>query len=129
MVSTLTLGPDFSVKYFAPTDHETNARPALAFVGDLDFSLAREVRDVLETLTPPVCIDLSQVRYLDARILGEFVRLAKRIAPDRPALIGVQPQVRRIVKILALDRIFTLSDSALRIPGTSGNRASTNVDN
>jgi anti-anti-sigma regulatory factor len=91
--------------------------------------LAREVRDVLETLTPPVCIDLSQVRYLDARILGEFVRLAKRIAPDRPALIGVQPQVRRIVKILALDRIFTLSDSALRIPGTSGNRASTNVDN
>jgi hypothetical protein len=70
MVSTLTLGPDFSVKYFAPTDHETNARPALAFVGDLDFSLAREVRDVLETLTPPVCIDLSQVRYLAQRLSG-----------------------------------------------------------
>jgi anti-anti-sigma factor len=91
-------------------DHTTNSSGTLAFVGELDFSSARGVRDALETVRSPARIDLSEVRYLDARILGEFVRLAQRVAPERPVLIGVQPQVRRMIEVLALDRSFALTE-------------------
>lgn len=83
---------------------------ALAFVGELDISLAREVRDLLDTITVRAQIDLSQVRYVDARIIGEFVRLANRIAPEKVQLFGVQPQVRRIFEIVRLDQRFLLCD-------------------
>jgi anti-anti-sigma regulatory factor len=105
-----TFCPNFSVSYTMALDRKTNSPPTLAFVGELDFSLARGVRDALETVGSPARIDLSEVRYLDARILGEFVRLAKRVAPERPALIGVQPQIRRLIEVLALDRNFTLTE-------------------
>ena len=104
------IAPSFSVSYIELKGHEASSPRALAFVGDLDFAIDRGVRDALETLAAPARIDLSRVRYIDARILGEFLRLAKRMAPERPSLFGVQPQVRRILEIVKVDHLFVLRD-------------------
>lgn len=105
-----TLGPRLSVSFIEPSDYRTEAPRVLAFIGELDFSLERGVRDVLETVTIPARIDLTQVPFIDARILGEFARVSKRIAPERLLLFGVQPQVRRVMELLKLDRVFVLCD-------------------
>jgi anti-anti-sigma factor len=89
-------------------DEHQSRTTTLAFVGELDFSLASEVREALDAVAPPVCIDLTKVRYIDARIFGELVRFAKRIAPERPTLCGLQPQVHRVVELLHLEQIFII---------------------
>lgn len=98
---TSTFGLNFSV-HSATGD-------VISFAGELDFSIAPGVRQALARLPAPAVIDLSGVPYIDARIAGELVRHAQRIAPTRPALVGLRPQVRRILGALAADRLFNLS--------------------
>lgn len=102
------LGRNLSVSSIARSDDQQSRTTTLTFVGEFDFSLASEVREALEAVTPPVRIDLTKVRYIDARIFGELVRFAKRIAPERPTLCGLQPQVNRVVMLLHLEQIFTI---------------------
>jgi anti-anti-sigma factor len=101
-------GRNFSVSSTVRGDEQQTRTTTLAFVGELDFSLASEVRDALDAAMPPVRIDLAKVRYIDARIFGELVRCAKRIAPERLVLFGLQPQVRRVAELLQLEQIFTI---------------------
>jgi len=101
------LGRNFSVSSIARSDDQRSHTTTLTFVGEFDFSLASEVRDALDAVTPPVRIDLTKVRYIDARIFGELVGFAKRIAPERPILCGLQPHVQRVFELLQLERIFT----------------------
>ena len=87
-----------------------SSAPLLTFVGELDFSVAGNVRDVLQTLIVPCAIDLSQVPYLDVSIVKELLVVAKGAAPDRVTLIGPRPHVRRMLAIFELNHLFTFSD-------------------
>ena len=75
-------------------------RTIVALTGELDFAVAADVSDASKDVSAPATIDLSNVRYVDSSVLTEFVRFANRIAPNRAAFTGLQPQVRRIFEIV-----------------------------
>lgn len=85
-------------------------RPVLRIVGGLDFSVASELRTLFETLPPKSQIDLTDVSYVDASVIGEFVRLAKRLTPNRVELVGANPLIRRLMTLLHLNEIITYSE-------------------
>jgi anti-anti-sigma factor len=99
------------------TPHEVAAQPAvLVPIGELDFSVTPVLRELLLATGDAPIIDLSEATFIDAGAIGEFVRLAKRVAPRRPVLLHPQPHVRRIIELLELDAVFAISDE--RVTGT-----------
>lgn len=81
-------------------------REVITLSGELDLNDRLAVREILKNASGSVAIDLSEMRYIDAAILGEFARLAKRIAPLKPKLIAVPPHVRRILDIVEFQNIL-----------------------
>jgi anti-anti-sigma factor len=95
------------------------------FAGELDLTAAANVREVLAGVTPPATIDFSDVRYIDSSILTELLRFARRIAPHQATLVGLQPQVRRILTLVMFDKMFTLADfRSLRLVSDDQDQAS-----
>ena len=67
----------------------------------------------------PVVLDLAMVKFMPSMSLAAFVRLAteSRSRKQRLVLAGLQPQVREIIVLTRLDRLFEMQDdvaSALR---------------
>jgi anti-anti-sigma regulatory factor len=106
------LGPVVVGEFPSNSAQSAESPRLLQLVGELDFSVAPALRLLLETLPPHCEIDLSAVRFLDAGIVTEFVRLAKRVAPERVTLVGVRPHIRRLIVLLKLDRVFACMPEA-----------------
>ena len=92
----------------------------IVLVGDLDFSNVPEVRRTLEEAGTDSIIDVPRVSYIDAGIINEFVRFAKRTRPQVITLRGASPHIRRLIALLNLETMFSCSEEAGAFRARSG---------
>lgn len=85
-------------------------RSVVVLIGELDFSDAPAIRELLLIAGDSPVIDMLNVGYMDAGAINEFVRLAKRAAPQRVVLLRPQRSVRRMIEILGLQSLFIISN-------------------
>ena len=88
--------------------------PIVSLGGELDSYSAARVSQVLDTLIdahePSVLIDVVDLEYIDSAGLGVLVGALKQVG-DRAgtlALIGPTADVRRVLHITGLDKLFTI---------------------
>jgi anti-anti-sigma factor len=94
---------------------ETSAeRPGVLVVrGELDIAtvdqLLAEARTALDTTTSPALqVDLSGVTFVDSTGLGALVRIRNEAEQHghEVELVGVRPEVRRVLDLTGLTEIF-----------------------
>jgi len=79
--------------------------------GDLDFNTATELTALpLETGYRRMDLDLSGLAFIDSSGLAALVRLHQRVAAAGAALrvVALTPYLRGLMRMTALDRLFTL---------------------
>ena len=70
------------------------------------------MREITQTMTARVVLDLSRVNFLDSSGLGAVVAAMKALAPDRKLeLSGLTPTVQKVFRLTRMDTIFTIHDS------------------
>ncbi len=82
--------------------------PVVVLSGELDGSSALRVRDALAAVPQGGTVDLRAVRYLDASVLSEFARLARRIGTMQATLVVASPQIRRVFTLVRFDELFRI---------------------
>jgi anti-sigma B factor antagonist len=91
--------------------------PVISVSGDVDLYSAPELRDRLAGFADDgarrVVLDLSRVTFLDSMGLGVMLGAKKRIVANGGdlELVVSTHDIRRLLEITMLDRIFTLHDS------------------
>lgn len=87
----------------------------VSFVGDLDVTGGRSAKKILASCISDgrvdLSIDLNRVGVLDSTGLGALIG-ALRLARERGGrvrLIAEQPQIRRLLEITGLTRVFGLA--------------------
>lgn len=85
--------------------------------GEYDIGRQSELEAALADADPasPVVVDLSDVSYIDSTALSCFIRLHKRVRESGSGivrLVGVRPNIRRILNVTKLDDIFEIEDAA-----------------
>ena len=93
-------------------DNAVIARPEIA---KFDLELTAQLREELTQVSSgsegkPLLIDLSVVDVLPSVTIGALVELANRCRKDKRslALIRLQPKVLEILRVCALDKLFTI---------------------
>lgn len=67
------------------------------------------MRDVIQTESQRVILDLSSVHFLDSSGLGAVVAVMKLMAPDRRLeLSGLTKTVEKVFRLTRMDTIFTI---------------------
>ncbi|MFG1946924.1 STAS domain-containing protein [Nonomuraea sp. NPDC048826] len=82
--------------------------------GDLDFDTASELASVsLGEGFERVDVDLSGVEFIDSSGIAALVRLYQRAAAEDAVLrvVAVTPYLRSLLRMTALDRLFSLPPS------------------
>jgi anti-anti-sigma factor len=81
----------------------------ITLAGEYDIARRPELAELLDSVTggAPVTIDMSAVKYVDSTFLGELTKMRLRLAEVPVTLLGVHPNVARIMHIAKLDRFFT----------------------
>ncbi|WP_406007395.1 STAS domain-containing protein [Streptomyces sp. NBC_00637] len=110
------------------TARDTATGPVLEILGDLDYTHAGELRDLLATLTlrpgQLLILDLAGMDFCDSSGLTALIaaRHHTHAAHADIALAAVPANTLRVLRIVGLDQIFTLhpdSESAARNPRPS----------
>ena len=79
--------------------------------GDEDRATAslrrRPFSKVLTTMRDDLVVDLTDLSFADTSLMLDLAMLARRLrkAGCRMVLRGAQPQIRRLIEIIGLDRI------------------------
>ncbi len=86
--------------------------------GDVDFSNSREVRDsvlreIRESRTARVVVNLSQVRYIDSSGVASLVEglKAARDLGSRFILVGLSTSAREVLQLSRLLRVFEVYEN------------------
>jgi anti-anti-sigma factor len=81
-------------------------------IGEYDLSRQPEVAQCFAALPGgrPITIDMRQVTYVDSTFLGELAALRFRLQEIPVTLLGVRPNVARVLEIVKFDRFFVFSD-------------------
>ncbi|SEN56622.1 anti-sigma B factor antagonist [Pseudorhodobacter antarcticus] len=67
------------------------------------------MRDITETPSARVMLDLSNVAFLDSSGLGAVVAVMKLLGPDRKLeLAGLTPTVAKVFRLTRMDTVFTI---------------------
>jgi anti-sigma B factor antagonist len=67
------------------------------------------MREVAQTPSDRVLLDLSQVAFLDSSGLGAIVGVMKLLGPDRKLdLFGLTPTVAKVFRLTRMDTVFTI---------------------
>jgi anti-anti-sigma factor len=89
--------------------------------GRLDAAAAREVQECLEEAfaggSTNLVVDLSKVSFIDSTGLGTLVsglKVARRAEGD-VRLVAPNSQVRKLLQLTTLDRVFRVSDSLAEV--------------
>lgn len=98
----------------------TEARAGLHLVkvaGEVDLSWSQSIRKaVLDALgrAPAVGVDLSAVTYIDSSGIAALVEgfQSARGKGQKFALVAASPQVRAVLQLARLDRVFPMVDTA-----------------
>ncbi|MGY1499786.1 STAS domain-containing protein [Streptomyces sp. QTS52] len=95
--------------------HETDGRVVVQLIGEIDVAVVLRVTAEMDTVTSRpnthVVVDLGPVEFLDCSGLGLLCR-AKRRAEERGGhltLVCPHPRIRRMLRIVELDRVFTMT--------------------
>lgn len=92
-------------------------RAVLEISGELDLYSADTLRDELARLTAPapprIALVMTGVAFLDSSGIGVLVGAVKRAAAGHGgiALVGCNPQIKRMLTVMGLHRVFGLHDS------------------
>ena len=84
--------------------------------GELDVESSQEmkseVRKLISSEAPNVVIDLTNVNYVDSSGLGTLIALQKdaRFNGGSLSIVGASQQIRRVMKMTNLDKLFELYD-------------------
>ncbi len=69
------------------------------------------MREIAQTGSGPVVLDLSAVAFIDSSGLGAVVAVRKALGADRPLeLSGLGPSVQKVFRLTRMDSIFTIHD-------------------
>ncbi len=85
--------------------------------GELDVEssqeMKNEVRKQISSEAPNVVIDLTNVSYVDSSGLGTLIALQKdaRFNGGSLSIVGASQQIRRVMKMTNLDKLFELYDN------------------
>ncbi len=98
----------------------------LGLRGDFDADNAPRVQEALATLTdrdqPTIFVHMADLKYIDSAGLGVLVGALKQAAArsGRIALIQPSPFVSRVLRVTALDKVFSVfADEAQALAGLS----------
>lgn len=70
------------------------------------------MRELAQTVTKRVVLDLSRVNFLDSSGLGAVVASMKALGPERKLeLSGLTPTVQKVFRLTRMDTVFTIHDS------------------
>ncbi|KPC83343.1 MULTISPECIES: STAS domain-containing protein [Streptomyces] len=100
------------------TVQETGTGTVLRVAGELDYSTAAELRQVVTGLTlgpdRPLVLDLGRLDFCDSSGITAFIvaRNHATAAQARITLVNVPGPVLRVLHVTGLDQVFTLE------PGT-----------
>lgn len=91
----------------------------IALRGEFDMSNKAQLKALLHPgeLAEMVVIDMSETAYLDATALTCLIRLKKAVIANGGGevhLIGVTPNIRKLLTLTKLDSMFQISDDCLR---------------
>ena len=71
------------------------------------------MREIAQTPSARVMLDLSRVAFLDSSGLGAVVAVMKLLGPDRKLeLAGLTPTVEKVFRLTRMDTIFTIHPQA-----------------
>ena len=86
--------------------------------GDIDFANSPEVRqsllrEIRESRTPRVVVNLSQVRYMDSSGVASLVEglKASRDLGSRFILVGLTKSTREVLQLSRLIKVFEVYDN------------------
>lgn len=83
--------------------------------GDLDSSNSTELVEVLDREVARgmnrLVLDLTKMAYIDSSGLGALVKVLKktRLVAGDVKLCGLEPEVRKVLELTRLDKIFDIS--------------------
>jgi anti-sigma B factor antagonist len=67
------------------------------------------MRELTQTMTPRVVLDMSRVNFLDSSGLGAVVASMKALGPDRKLeLSGLTPTVQKVFRLTRMDSVFVI---------------------
>lgn len=69
------------------------------------------MRELTQTHSQRVVLDLSRVAFVDSSGLGAVVAVLKALAPDRKLeLAGLTPTVQKVFRLTRMEQVFTIHD-------------------
>lgn len=91
--------------------------------GELDMASAPELKDRLGAIlgeSNQLVVDLSRVDFLDSSILGVLVSCQRRAEAGggQIALVGLQPNVRKVFDITGLTGVFAIYETIEHVPAS-----------
>ena len=67
------------------------------------------MRELTQTASQRVMLDLSRVAFVDSSGLGAVVAVLKALAPDRKLeLAGLTPTVQKVFRLTRMEQVFTI---------------------
>ncbi len=87
-------------------------RHDIVLCGEYDLARKHELamRFAAVTNGDPVSIDMRGVTYVDSTFLNALASLRLRLEERPVTLVGVRPNVARIIALSKLDRFFAFAD-------------------
>lgn len=81
----------------------------IALSGEYDIARKDELTEMFGSIVSdtPIKIDMTDVPYVDSTFLAALIAMRLRLADIPVTLLGVQPNVARILQLSRLDRFFT----------------------
>lgn len=88
------------------TEGDTSGRH-LMLSGEYDIARRQELTDIFRAVEGgPVTMDMSDVSYIDSTFLAELAAMRFRLNGTSVTLVGVQPNIARVLRIAKLDHFF-----------------------
>lgn len=85
----------------------------LMLSGEYDIARREELTTLFRAVQGgPVTMDMTQVSYIDSTFLAELAAMRFRLNGTSVTLVGVQPNIARVLKIAKLDHFFTFQSPA-----------------
>jgi anti-anti-sigma factor len=90
-------------------EHNLPGQHVIELAGEYDIARKHEVAAAFASIAngTPVTIDMSRVTYVDSTFLSELAAMRMRAKELQVTLVGVKPNIARILQIVRLDRFFT----------------------
>jgi anti-anti-sigma factor len=99
------------------TPSGTQSAAVVSFFGELDIASKEALRERLDGFLAieHLCLDFSEVAYMDSTAVGEMIRFHKsrveRGFPNDVVVLGQNQPIRRLFQILHLESVFHVCDN------------------